>query len=419
MRIGLVYPHSRFPTDEFKLFDALAIVTFELTRRLALGHEVTVYARQGSGDKPAESRDGVEFRRFPQTLDRLIWSLNVVDRLGFTPPTRPLRMSSLYYSVFAERVARDAARRRLDVIHIYGTTNFVPIVRRHNPGAVVVLHSHDHALVDFDRDLTAARLADASLILGCSESVTQAIVARFPEHARRCHALVNGIDDRFLAAASAPAASSTVMFVGRLAPEKGVHLLMEAFAQVAARRPEARLELIGPQDLSPKQFVDPFGRDPLIGQVSAFYQTPGSFQARLEALAQPLGPRVTFRGPIANDVMETELARAGVFVFASLWEEPFGIPVIEAMAAGLPVVVARSGALPEIVEDGVSGIVVPRGDVAALADAIDSLLADPAKRAAMGRAARERARSHYSWDQCVSRLLELYRGAREPSLATT
>ena len=117
--------------------------------------------------------------------------------------------------------------------------------------------------------------------------------------------------------------------------------------------------------------------------------------------------------------METELARAGIFVFASLWEEPFGIPVIEAMAAGLPVVVARSGALPEIVEDGVSGIVVPRGDVAALADAIDSLLADPAKRAAMGRAARERARSHYSWDQCVSRLLELYRGAREPALAVT
>jgi glycosyltransferase involved in cell wall biosynthesis len=415
VRIGLVYPHSQFPSDQFKLFDALAIVTYELTRRLAQGHEVTVYARRGGGDQSIETREGVEFRRFPQPLDRLIWSLNVADRLGLTPPSRPLRMSRLYYGVFAERVARDAARRRLDVIHIYGTTNFIPIVRRHNPGAVVVLHSHDHALVDFDRDLTAARLAEASLILGCSETVTQAIEARFPELAARCHALPNGIDERFLAAASEPAASRTVMFVGRQAPEKGVHVLLEAFAQLSAKHPDARLELIGPQDLSPKQFVDPFGRDPLIDQVSAFYQTPGSFLARLESIAQPLGPRVSFRGPVPNDVMEGELARAGIFVFPSLWQEPFGIPVIEAMAAGLPVVVARSGALPEIVEDGVSGIVVPRGDVSALADAIGSLLADPAKRAAMGRAARDRARRRYGWDQCVERLLELYEVAREAS----
>ena len=160
------------------------------------------------------------------------------------------------------------------------------------------------------------------------------------------------------------------MFVGRLAPEKGVHLLLEAFAQVSASHPDARLELIGPQDLSPKQFVDPFGRDPLIDQISEFYQSPDSFRAKLAAIAQPLGPRVSFRGPIPNDVMEGELARAGIFVFASLWEEPFGIPVIEAMAAGLPVVVTRSGALPEIVEHGVTGIVVPRGDVTALANAI-------------------------------------------------
>ncbi len=417
MKIGLVYPHSRFPSGNFKLYDALAIVTYEMTRRLAQSHEVTVYARREADDQPSERRDGVEFRRYSQTLDQLIWSLNLVDRFGLTPPSRPLRMSSLYYRAFAERVARDAARRRLDVIHIYGTTNFIPIMRRHNPHAVIVLHSHDHALVDFDRDLTGARLAQASLILGCSEAVTEAIRTRFPEFATRSHALPNGIDERFLAAGSEPAASNTVMFVGRLAPEKGVHLLVEAFAQVSAAHPDARLELIGPQDLSPKQFVDPFGRDPLIGEVSAFYQRPGSFQARLEAIARPMGSRVSFRGPIPNDAMEAELARAGIFVFASLWEEPFGIPVIEAMAAGLPVVVARSGALPEIVEDGVTGIVVPRGDVPALANAIAGLLADPAKRATMGQAARERARNRYGWDQCVRRLLTLYEAAREPALA--
>ncbi len=412
VRIGWVYPHSRFPSADFKLFDALAVVTYELTRRLARTNDVTVYARRGEGDLPRETRERVEFRRFSQTLDQLLWSLNIVDRLGLTSPSRPLRMSSLYYRIFAERVARDAAKRRLDVIHIYGTTNFIPVVRRHNPDAVIVLHSHDHALVDFDPDLTATRLAQASLILGCSETVTRTMQVRFPALAARCHALPNGVDERFFTVASDPAASSTVMFVGRLAPEKGVHLLLEAFARVAADRPEARLELIGPRDLSPKQFVDPFGRDPLIASVSAYYKDPDSFRALLDATARRSGPQATFRGPIANDALHGELARAGVFVFASLWEEPFGIPVIEAMAAGLPVIVARSGALPEIVEDGVSGIIVPRGDVAALAQAIDGLLADPSRRAAMGQAARARARRHYHWDGCAERLLKLYDSAR-------
>lgn len=418
MKIGWVYPHSRFPSADFQLFDALAIVTYELTRRLARANDVTVYARQGKGDLSSETREGVEFRRFPQTLDRLIWSLNVVDRFGLTPPSRPLRMTDLYYRVFAERVARDAAKRRLDVIHIYGTTNFIPVIRRHNPGAVIVLHSHDHALVDFDHELTAARLADASLILGCSETLTRAVQTTFPDLAGRTHALPNGVDERFLNVTSQPESSDTVMFVGRLAPEKGVHLLLQAFAQIAPTLPQARLELIGPRDLSPKQFVDPFERDPLLVSVGEFYKAPDGFRALLDATAAPLGGQVTFRGPVANGVMHDELARAGVFVFASLWEEPFGMPVIEAMAAGLPVVVTRSGALPEIVEDGVSGIIVPRGDVAALAAAIGGLLADPAKRAAMGRAARLRAREHYGWDQCAARLLAFYDRARTGAQAT-
>ena len=80
--------------------------------------------------------------------------------------------------------------------------------------------------------------------------------------------------------------------------------------------------------------------------------------------------------------------------------------------------VTRSGALPEIVEDGVSGIIVPRGDVSALAAAIGGLLADPAKRAAMGQAARIRARERYGWDLCATRLLAFYDQARAGVAAT-
>jgi glycosyltransferase involved in cell wall biosynthesis len=84
------------------------------------------------------------------------------------------------------------------------------------------------------------------------------------------------------------------------------------------------------------------------------------------------------------------------------------MPLLEAMASGLPVVATRGGAFPEIVEDGRSGLLVPRGDVEALADALSELLADPGRRAALGREARARVLQSFSWDRVVERLREVY-----------
>ncbi len=78
------------------------------------------------------------------------------------------------------------------------------------------------------------------------------------------------------------------------------------------------------------------------------------------------------------------------------------------MAAGLPVVATRGGALPEIVVEGETGFLVERGDSAGLSAAIARLLADPALRAKMGAAGRERVRKLFTWDQSVARLSELY-----------
>ena len=109
-----------------------------------------------------------------------------------------------------------------------------------------------------------------------------------------------------------------------------------------------------------------------------------------------------------NSEICAHYARAGIFVFPSLWHEPFGIPVIEAMAAGLPVVATRAGALPEVVVDGETGILVERGDSAGLADAIGTLLADPQLRQRMGAAGRRRVQQLFTWDRSVARLERLY-----------
>ncbi|MFN2287091.1 MAG: glycosyltransferase, partial [Chromatocurvus sp.] len=99
-------------------------------------------------------------------------------------------------------------------------------------------------------------------------------------------------------------------------------------------------------------------------------------------------------------------ARASVAVVPSLYEG-FGLPAGEAMACGVPVVASDAGALPEIVGD--AGLLVPPGDADALAQAIDALLGDPPRRAALGAVARQRIVDNFSWDVCAGHMVAYYR----------
>ena len=137
----------------------------------------------------------------------------------------------------------------------------------------------------------------------------------------------------------------------------------------------------------------------------------------LVQLAQELGigEDVTFLGWVSNAELPPFYRAAAVSVIPSL-EEGFGIPAAEAMGCEVAVVASDAGGLPEVVENGVTGLVVPRGDSAALAKAIGSLLADPERRREMGQAGRARALRLFDWDRSAEQFEELYRevAARTP-----
>lgn len=408
LRVAFVYPHADLGPSGEGIADALAVVLVELGRRLVeRGCSVTAFVRRRPGEPASSILDGIAVRRFHQLGDHLLFRLRVLDR--FRPADRPLRVSGLYYPFFVRAVARALARTGADIVHLHNNACFLDTLAGRLPAADLVLHQHDHALADFAAERTAARLERVRLLLTCSDHVRERVLERFPRIAARTATLHNGVDTRFLEVLADPGASRTILFVGRLAPEKGVHLLLEAFDRIADRYPEARLELVGAPDFSPKEFVDPFDRDPLIGPLAPWFARPAAWRRHLEVLAARRPGRIRFRGPVLHRDLPAVMARAAIFAFPTIWQEPFGMPPVEAMAAGLPVVAGRAGALPETVEHDRTGLLVERGSVEALAEAMDALLADPARRRAMGEAGRRRVLERFRWEAIADRLLELYR----------
>lgn len=164
------------------------------------------------------------------------------------------------------------------------------------------------------------------------------------------------------------------------APLKGLRYLLLAFAEL--RQQHAGLELL------------------LVSRPQ-----PGG---KTETLIDQLGlrPAITVVSQISTEALVAHYARATVAVVPSLYEG-FGLPAGEAMACGVPVVSTDAGALPEIVGD--AGLLVPAASASALAQAIDALLRDPARRSALGIAARQRIVDTFSWDVCARDMVAYYR----------
>lgn len=176
--------------------------------------------------------------------------------------------------------------------------------------------------------------------------------------------------------------------VARFAAQKAHDVLLKAFAQASRSAPQLRLLLVGD---------DPFGDG----------------RQRAEALAGELqlGDRVHFAG-IRRDVPAL-LAASDVFVMASLWEG-LGLVFLEAMAAGLPVLSTQVSAIPEVVVHGETGVLVPPGEVAPMAEALVSLAGDPARRGALAAAGGARVTERFGLERMWAETLELYERVRRP-----
>jgi glycosyltransferase involved in cell wall biosynthesis len=173
-----------------------------------------------------------------------------------------------------------------------------------------------------------------------------------------------------------------ILFVGRMVPEKGGRVLIEALPKVLAKFPDAKAVIVG----------------------------KGGFVDELKALAEhyKLGHKALFTGYVDDDTLLRLYRVSDAFVVPSLYE-PFGIVALESMAAGLPVVASDAGGLWEIVEHDVTGISTYAGDSDSLAWGMLQVLQRPEHSQWLVQNAVQRVRDVFNWERIAEQTEEVYR----------
>jgi len=236
--------------------------------------------------------------------------------------------------------------------------------------------------------------SSAAAVVAVSEGMRADILTAYPEiRAERVRVIRNGIDTNeyrpdpntdVLERYGIDQGRPYVIFVGRITRQKGVPVLLRAASGLI---PEAQLVLLAGAADTPEQLAEVTELvDGLRANRSGVFWIP-------EMLPKP-------------EVIQL-LSHATVFAIPSIYE-PLGIVNLEAMACGTAVVGSRTGGIPEVVADGETGLLVPPGEPGPLAEALNTLLRDPDRAAAMGRAGRKRAVSEFGWPAIAAQTADLY-----------
>lgn len=244
-------------------------------------------------------------------------------------------------------------------------------------GITVVLHMHNSHLTRANRGQLKA--LKHTPIVFCSEFLRAEIHRTLPNHFENTSVIYNGADGKkFRAETRGPKATPTVIFSGRLVPYKGVHVLLEAMRILQRRGVSARCQIVGGAG---------FGN-----------QRATSYVRKLERMCPE---NTELLGYMTGGVLAELLRNADVFCCPSIWNDPFPLAPLEAMACGLPVVASSTGGIPEALAYG-GGIMVAPDRSEDLADALQSVIENFEYRQILSREAVRSFHEHFLWENVRS-----------------
>ncbi len=304
-----------------------------------------------------------------------IYQLPQWKRLG---PVHPVlyRMPWSLQKIICRKVFQILLKRlnKGDVVYVHNRPAYAAVLatvaQRH--GFQVVLHMHNSHLSRANSgQIHALRRVP---IVFCSEFLRREANTALPNHFERTYVVHNGADARkFRSTDRSHNSTPTIIFTGRTVPYKGVHILLEAMRLLEVNGINAVCKVVGGARFGSNR------------------STP--YMKKLQRLRPNNTELVGYK--IGDSIAEL-LRNADIFCCPSIWNDPFPLAPLEAMATGLPIVASNVGGIPEAVAYG-GGILVPPNDASALANALGELVNDKSHREEMGKVAQESCRCHFLW----------------------
>jgi len=343
-------------TPTFSAFSGIDRVVHGLAReQKGKGNDVTIFALEGDM-KPPENV-GLKIMAMPpnptwQRIYRLIMPLDIHKGLKWVPKLKGLDI--IYSHQYPMNWLAYLAKRFYGVKYVYYNYGIAPPWTFSN-----FIERTYMRLITFLANWTIKR-ADGAISISCylqqqlkKETGLDSEVV-YPEiDTTRFYEVLNGskIRDKYKIGSD-----PVILYVGRISPHKGVHLLIEAFNLVKQEILNARLLIVGKH-------------------------TFANYSKKLRQMAHD---SVIFAGYVSDEELPYYYAACDVYATASMWEG-FNLPLTEAQACGKPVVAFNIGPHPEVVKDGETGFLIPPGDTSALAKAIVKLLKDDNLRQEIGK----------------------------------
>lgn len=286
------------------------------------------------------------------------------------------------------------------VIQVENRPEFVPRLRDHFADRCLVLSMHNEP--DLPAVLLERALDSSDHLVFVSRYLADRFAARRPDCRSRSTVIHNAVDvgvwhpdlrnapqTRSLRERYGLREGRTILFVGRISPEKGIDRLLDAFALVHHFLPDTRLVVVG---------------SPMFDAVRE-----DDYSRWIKARASGLADAVVFTGYVEPALIPHYFAAADLTVVPSLWGEPFGKVVIESMAVGVPVIGSRRGAIPEIITHERDGMLVDEPeDASVLAHRIIERLENDTWRKEAGRASRQTVIDRFASPTRLSRVREFY-----------
>jgi glycosyltransferase involved in cell wall biosynthesis len=406
---------------------SIGICTYGAACSLAKGCEVVVYGTKHKSLPANFNEQNVHFRFFPLSVLDKITAVSKRTCSALFPLSSPPSSTHWLYRSFGRQVAEDLRSQDCDVIHIQHCSQYAPVIRSLNPNARIVVQLHAELFSQNNLPLVKEWLRHVDLVTTVSDYITAKTRRQFP--GLRCQTIYNAINaaefSRDPSHRKARDRVKRILYAGAISPHKGIHVLLDAFSIVVREYPDVRLDIVGPQgsyplaenfELRQRDIVEsvyPFYANELVSRLKAKMSSapPGAgtyFACLNERLRPEISGKITFHGFMPHSELIDMYYQADIFAFAPIWDEGFGIPPMEAMAAGVSVVATNSGAIPEIVKNDQTGFVIEKNDPRALASKIVKLLADEELRDKMGQAARVWIHRKFTWDNVTEKMYKSY-----------